>query len=212
MAEPSSIPSTKQVALFATLFEIGLAALAFVVGWLVGFSPLKTVSFAPEAWSENAVAVRSGCLATIPVVVVFVLVDRYATAWSHGTRRVIQTLFSDTSPSVAVRICSASGIGEELLFRGLLQAGLCEWLGPPFGAAVGLTVASLAHGSCFLGSLGNFVSATLFAFYLGALFLDSDNLLAPIATHFTYGLFVLLYYWNWTSSPSSSVEKSKERE
>jgi len=83
-----------------------------------------------------------------------------------------------------------AGIGEELLFRGVLQGALSM----QFGTLFGLIIASLLFG------LGHWITrsyaliASLIGLYLGYLWLLTSNLLVPIVTHALYDFVALLIF------------------
>ena len=86
-----------------------------------------------------------------------------------------------------------AGAGEEMLFRGLIQAGLDEWMTGPAGAWIALAVASLLFGLAHMVSATYAVVAALIGAYLGALLIATDNLLAPIVAHGLYDFVALIY-------------------
>ena len=85
-------------------------------------------------------------------------------------------------------LATVAGIGEELLFRGLIQNALARLIPSP---------ASLLATSILFG-LAHFVTSTyaliagLMGLYLGGLFLLQGSLVAPIVTHAVYDFFALL--------------------
>ena len=93
-----------------------------------------------------------------------------------------------------------AGIGEELLFRGVLQPALAAHL-PTWIAVVAVgTLFGLAHWL----TAAYAVLAGIVGIYLGALFALSGNLLVPIAAHACYDLVALfvLARVKQTSPPS----------
>lgn len=164
--------------------ELGLAALALALGAVAGISPLESLSL-----SMRATAI--GVLATLPLLALFQL------AWSSRVaalskirrelERLLPELFGDASTVGLAVISLAAGIGEELLFRGFLQA----WLESLLGSFSGLVVASAIFGAAHPITGGYIVIAALMGGYLGVLWQASGNLLAPIVTHALYDLLVL---------------------
>jgi membrane protease YdiL (CAAX protease family) len=82
-----------------------------------------------------------------------------------------------------------AGVGEEALFRGLVQDTLAAWM--PLGVA--LALASLLFGLLHAVTPTYAVLATLMGAYLGGLYLWTGGLLAPMVTHGVYDFAVLLY-------------------
>ncbi len=101
--------------------------------------------------------------------------------------------FRAVAPSNCALIAAAAGLGEELLFRGLLQHGLAGWLAPPWGVWIALLAASLAFGCCHLLSTTYAVLAALIGLYLGLLLMFSGSLLAPALAHGLYDFVALVY-------------------
>nr|WP_239056945.1 CPBP family intramembrane glutamic endopeptidase [Wenzhouxiangella limi] len=83
-----------------------------------------------------------------------------------------------------------AGVGEELLFRGVIQGGLDGVIGP----WPALALASLLFGAMHALSRAYFVLATVMGLYMGLVYLWTGNLLIPILIHFLYDWVVLRYY------------------
>jgi uncharacterized protein len=96
-------------------------------------------------------------------------------------------------------VALAAGIGEELLFRGLMQHGLAQWWsGHWWGWLAAWLLTALVFGICHWISGMYAIMAFLAGLYLGALLLVFDNLLVPITAHALYDLAALLYLANRT--------------
>jgi membrane protease YdiL (CAAX protease family) len=80
-----------------------------------------------------------------------------------------------------------AGVGEELLFRGVIQAWLTE-RGPLWLA---IAAASLLFGVGHWLSASYAALASLIGAYLGILFLVSGNLLVPMVAHAAYDVVAL---------------------
>lgn len=105
-----------------------------------------------------------------------------------GVRKVyddlLAPLFRGLTPAGAVVVGLAAGIGEELLFRGVLQE------------AVGLAGASVLFGLAHATGRGSgpfVVWATLMGGVLGWLYAATGGLLAPMAAHGIYDVLALTY-------------------
>lgn len=170
----------------AALLELALAALALILGAIAGVAPLG--SFSWNAWDAAI-----GAVATLPLFAVFRL------AWTSRApalrkirdelERMLPEIFGDASTLGLAAVSLAAGIGEEVLFRGFLQAWLATLLGG-FGA---LLVASILFGAAHPITAGYVVIATLMGGYLGWLWQASGNLLVPIVVHALYDFAVLRF-------------------
>ena len=93
---------------------------------------------------------------------------------------------TDASIGGIVLLAVLAGIGEELLFRGVVQVWLAEraplWLAP----------ASVLFGVGHWLSASYAILASLIGAYLGILFLLSGNLLGPMLAHAAYDVVALL--------------------
>ncbi len=100
-------------------------------------------------------------------------------------RTVFEPLIAPLSLTEMVAISALAGIGEEVLFRGAVQA------------AFGWPIASIAFGACHLGLsargwvLG--VWAALAGVLLGALAIATGGLVAPIVAHAGYDLAAFVW-------------------
>jgi membrane protease YdiL (CAAX protease family) len=90
-------------------------------------------------------------------------------------------------------VALAAGVGEELLFRGLVQAGLERWLGGVEGRIAALAIASVLFGVCHWLNATYAALAVLAGAYFGGLLLLTENILAPITAHAAYDFLALVY-------------------
>jgi len=86
-----------------------------------------------------------------------------------------------------------AGLGEEMLFRGVIQRVLITRLAGPLGVWVGLGVTSVLFGMCHAITKTYVVLAGVMGLYFGWLLLASGNLLVPITAHTLYDFLALLY-------------------
>src|SRR5262249_11763239 len=86
-------------------------------------------------------------------------------------------------------VALAAGLGEEMLFRGFLQAYLVQ--GMPVWPAI--AIASVVFGVLHLITPTYAVLATLISLYLGWLFVATDDLLAVVVAHALYDFLALVY-------------------
>jgi len=139
----------------------------------------------------DAVAAGYGIVATLPLVGLLRWCLR--TEW-EPMRRLVSLVEEHLTPYLAgasaggiVLVSLMAGIGEEVLFRGVIQAGLADRL--PAWLAVG--IAALVFGAAHWLTMSYAVFAALIGVYLGVLFLVTENLLVPAVTHALYDVVAL---------------------
>jgi hypothetical protein len=168
-----------QIVRLAVLFEGGMAVLAYFIGLVTPYDPL-------DATVWDVAGLGFGIAASVPMLLFFA----GCLLWPVGPLRSIKH-FSDDVITPLFRRCTIgdlalisilAGFGEEMLFRGVLQAALCDWL----GTWPGLAIASVIFGLFHPFTPFYILLATLVGAYLGAVWLWSENLLAPIIAHATY--------------------------
>ena len=139
----------------------------------------------------DAGSVGYGIAATLPLL--GLLRWCVTTDW-EPMRRLVGLVADHLTPYLAgasaggiVLLSLMAGVGEEVLFRGVIQAGLGERL--PAWLAVG--IASLLFGLAHWLTMSYAVFAALIGVYLGLLFLVTGNLLVPAVTHALYDVVAL---------------------
>lgn len=181
-------------ALTAAVFEGGLAVVAVALGWLLGQKPLETF---PHTLPDAARAVAWGAAATLPMLALAWLCIkcplRPFTELTRVVDELLLPLFRHCRPIEMAVISVLAGLGEEILFRGVIQQGIRSWAGEPHGVWIGLTVAALLFGVLHQITLVYGLLAALIGLYLGWLWILSGDLLVPITAHATYDFLVLVY-------------------
>jgi len=176
----------RAVVVLGVAVEAGLGGLAWILGLWLGQPAGATLraEWASLAW---------GVAATGPLLLVFVGCLRSSLEPLVRIRRffdeTLRPLFAQCSLGDLALIAVAAGIGEELLFRGVVQA----WASRRLGLGAGLAAANLLFGFLHPITPAYVVLAGLMGAYLGALWLATGNLLVPITTHAAYDFFALLY-------------------
>jgi hypothetical protein len=157
---------------------------AFVVGWIFGVSPFEKLRLDPAA-------VGYGLAATLPMLLLLLWCLR--TPW-RPVRRLVGLVEEQLRPYLAgastggiVLLSLMAGAAEEVLFRGVIQSGLAAWLPAWVAVAIGALLFGVAHWL----TLSYAVLAGLIGAWLGALYLLTDNLLAPIVAHAAYDVVAL---------------------
>ena len=93
--------------------------------------------------------------------------------------QLVVPLFANCTLFDFALISIVAGFSEELLFRGLIQAALANWLEP----TAGLVIASLLFGLAHIITPTYAMLAALIGVYLGWVWIATGNLLAPIVAH-----------------------------
>lgn len=186
-----------QFLLVAIAFEGLLTIAAFGLGWLVGISPWYQVR--GDFWTLEGLTLDLlwGLAATAPAAAVLLLEDhprwRALTDLKHQVTRLMERLMHGAAYWQLFLLAVFAGLGEELLFRGLLQVGLM-WLLPASIAVIGsLLIASVVFGLCHYLSHTYFILATAAGVYFGLLMLFSGSILPAIIAHALYDFVALVY-------------------
>jgi uncharacterized protein len=174
----------------AVVVEGGLAMAALLLGWL--FSVPFREQF-PDGIRPLIGAMLRGIVATIPMLLMFWwLVHSRRPAWRKLREQVewvVGELFPSGSLAQFALVALLAGVGEELLFRGLLQTVLVRWTTP----AVGVLIGGLLFGAAHALSPLYFVLATLIGMYFGWLTYHHNDLIAPMTAHALYDFVALAY-------------------
>jgi len=194
------MPSTNadQTTPIALAFEGGLGVAAIAIGWLVGQSPFIGVNLDDEHAHAQVLAIGWGLVATGPLLVVLFLCDRFPIGPLRGVRemtaQIVSRMFGGATASQLLLVALTAGLGEELLFRGLVQSGLMRLFGESAGAAVAaIAAASILFGLCHWLNATYAVLAMLAGAYFGLVLLLTGNILAPITAHAAYDFLALVY-------------------
>ncbi len=179
-------PHTTSIVWLALCFEGGLVLLAWGLGWVLNHSPTDQTQL---RWQ----AVALGVVATGPLL----LVMWWCTRWpwkpiQRLLRDVDETLvplFADRSYFTLAFISILAGLGEEALFRGVLQTTLADLINPWAALVATSTLFGLAH----LITPTYALMAGLIGLYLGVLSMTSGNLLVVIVVHALYDFAALVY-------------------
>ena len=161
---------------FALLFYGALAIVA--LGWRVGWlgEPVLNASQQPQpAWSAWSHVVL-GLGVAVGVIVLSQQITRH-TDFGKALASALAQILGPLGLWQCCVLALASGIGEELFFRGALQP------------TVGLVAASILFGLVHFVPRRDLISWSVFAvvvgFLLGVIFQQTGSLIAPIVAHVT---------------------------
>lgn len=170
-------------------FEGGLGVLALIVGWCLGHVPLDRIHLA-------LLPLLASAAATLPLLAALALLLSFDWEIVRELREFMDEfvlpMFAGARWWELALLCTAAGLGEELLFRGLLQPIFCGALGLGWGIFLVNVLFGLMHPF----SITYVVVASLIGLYLSVLFVISDNLLAPIFVHGLYDFVALFWLMN----------------
>lgn len=184
-AGPAGPASPGGMFLAAVGLQGALLLLALGAGPLLGAPPLGGLRLSPGAASW-------GLAAALPPALAVILAVHKEVPWVRRLAQAAEDLLKPllaNSPARLALVAVLAGLGEEALFRGVLQTAIGEAAGP----GAGWLAASLLFGAAHLVSRAYAVFATLFGLYFGGLYLWSGNLLVPVAAHAAYDFALFLY-------------------
>jgi membrane protease YdiL (CAAX protease family) len=191
----------------AVMVEAGIAVAALLLAWLFGV----TLRDQFAAWGTPFVwAVCLGIAATWPMLLVF---GGLVHARHPELRRLrehvewmVREMFPRGSSAEFAMVALLAGIGEELLFRGVLQTKLILWTTPTVGLALASVLFGLAHALSRL----YFAFAVGVGLFLGWLAFQYNDLTAPIVAHALYDFVALVYLSRKSRRPSASAPPQSE--
>jgi CAAX protease family protein len=171
----------------ACIFEGALVLVAVVLGWIAGINPFAEIHF-----SESAVAY--GLMGTVPLLLILQILYQF----QFESIREIHRILNDTLGSTLHRyhwtdlfvLAAIAGIGEEILFRGVIQ----PWMEASWGMMAGLIGSNIIFGLVHAVTPLYAVLAGLVGVYIG-IFLDvgeQRNLLTPIVIHGVYDFLAFI--------------------
>lgn len=142
------------------------------------------------SWPSLAISL----VATLPLLASLLALPVGRWQWADEltglVRRFLRILFRNARPGAIVLVSVLAGLGEELLFRGVIQAGLTATWNP----VIGILLASLLFGAAHAVSISYFVLAALMGLYLGLLYHWTGNLLVPVIVHALYDWVAIHFY------------------
>ena len=172
--------------LWALGFELGLGWIGLMIAWLAG---LHLGPLVRPTWP----GLLQGLAATFPMLGLLVMLSQ--SGWRplvelrHQVQHLLGALFRHRTLGELALVSIAAGVGEELLFRGVLQTLVQQWTDP----TVALLSVGLLFGLAHAMSPTYFVLASLAGIYLGWLAIACGSLVPPMLAHGLYD-FIALWY------------------
>jgi membrane protease YdiL (CAAX protease family) len=198
VSETGTTQSTPSVVRAAVVVEGGLALAAIVLGWLVGQPPLAAID-----WTVSGAL--WGLAGAVPLFAALVAMTHWPIGpladLEHFVRHSLVPWFRSATLFELAVICLLAGFGEELLFRGVIQAALERATGSPWLA---LAVAGVLFGLAHPITRTYAVVAGVIGVYLGWLLVASGNLLVPACAHAVYDFAALAYMLRTSGADETS--------
>ncbi len=167
-------------------FEAALVPVALALAWAFGLAPwrdlMPTAATVPGAVAATALLLAALAPAAWRRPPWFRAIERLV-------RPLIEMLFRRSGVTAVLAVSALAGLGEELLMRGVVQAGLAGPLGP----MAAIAVASVAFGALHYLSHVYFVLATVMGLYLGVLYYTTGDLLLVALVHALYDAVAIGY-------------------
>lgn len=192
-----------RILLLGAAFEGGLLLLAMLLGWLFGL-PLWSLS-APT-WEGTG----QGLLAVAPMLVLLVATAHFPVGPLREIRDILDEsllpYFRESKFGDLALVALLAGLGEELLFRGVLQVGLAHYVGLWTAVALASLLFGLAHAitptyAVLAGGVG---------VYFGAIFGLTESLYVVVLAHAVYDLIALEYLLRVHARNRAKVEEPNE--
>jgi len=188
-------PLGQHIPTMTAVFEGGLFFMAVVLGLVLGLPTTTLVRF---TWQ----GVVLGVVTALPIIAGFFLLQiapvRSIQMLNFHVRRLVVPLLRSSTLAQVAAISLFAGLGEEMLFRAIIQQGLQQWIGWSFSPELGLVAALMITAVLFgvvhaMTPLYALVAAAL-GLYFGLIWLWTDNLLVPILAHAVYDFVAILWY------------------
>jgi hypothetical protein len=190
MSESRQPPNPANGFRLAVLVEGAIGLVAVGLAQLFGISLSDQFPATRAGWLDGLTA---GVVATLPMLLVvgWMLYSRWGplVGLREQVQRMIGELFPNAGIAELATIAALAGVGEELMFRGVLQTGIAEWTTP----VTGLVAASVIFGALHAVTRLYFALATLIGLFLGWLLMEFHDLTIPIVAHGLYDFVALLY-------------------
>jgi membrane protease YdiL (CAAX protease family) len=187
---------------WAILFEGGLSILALFIGFLFGLNLWSGLFF-----DVTTVFYIFGL--TLPLIVCYFILLWLPFECLKKIDQLICELFQQYMIHFSVWqiaiLSIAAGLGEELLFRSLLQSGIYAAVTNGTTNPIGLEfltdyrlmsvlfLVSILFGAAHAVTITYFFLAFIISIYLGVILILTGNIIIPISIHALYDFLVLMF-------------------
>jgi len=211
LGKPEDFQPPPNFALMAAVFEAGIVVVAVCLGWLLDKDPLVTF---PRTLHHAGWGIVWGIAATLPPLgLLWVCLKcplRSFVELVGVVDRMLVPLFRHCRLMELAAISVLAGLGEEMLFRGIVQRSVADWVGGPLATWIALVAAAVLFGLAHRITTTYAVLAGLIGLYLGGIWMATGNLLVPIVAHSVYDLVALVYLIRIRRPSTNSREPAAE--
>lgn len=184
--EDADVSGRTMLILLTVVVEGGLVGLAWLMGWFMNQPPLRRLTF--DFWG-----LLWGVVAALPLLAAFALMMR----WPVGpfkrikdfTEKILRSMLAPLTVLDMLCMSLLAGLGEEMLFRGVMQDVFARWA-PTWLAIV---VVGLLFGMMHAMTATYALIASLMGMFLGWVYAMTDNLLSAVIAHALYDFVVLVW-------------------
>ena len=170
-------------ALLGSLLFVGLA---FLIGVWAQLGPV-------DSFHLSANGVFLGLATLAPMLLLLVALEKWdhprVSAFREQQIDFFQGLGFELTPIRIVLLSLGAGIGEELLFRGAIQANLTNHLPIILAIAIPSFIFGILHSANRI----YMALAGIISIYLGIVFHITGNILVPILAHTIYDIIAFIY-------------------
>ncbi|MFN0024524.1 MAG: lysostaphin resistance A-like protein [Parvularculaceae bacterium] len=170
-------------------FLVTAALGGLIVAAPLAVAPLAGIDLA-AALNATLATIAAGAVATAPMLagLYWFMGSKLAPIVRFRTDRLadIKALGFTLTPGRNLAIALLAGVGEELLFRGIMQASLTD-----YPVAVAVVLPNIVFGALHARKLGYALLAFGVGVYLGWLTVLTESLAAPILAHAAYDFAAL---------------------
>ena len=186
----------------ACIFELGLGGFGVLIAYVGGiWEPVRwnTIGVPYETSSLDDFGWHClwGAIATLPMFAAVGILSRLPLASLKELSRLVdqevRPMFAGQSIFALFVAALCAGIGEELLFRWMLQAGFTIALDFSGAAWVGLGIGAIIFGLMHWLTPAYAIIAGFIGAYLGIVMMLTGSLLSAIVAHALYDFVVLVY-------------------
>lgn len=160
---------------------------------ILGFAVFLQSVFPVPAKQASGSAVLWGLWGLILGVVTYVLIYQVTARSAFLRKRILSDLAGlvavarKLSYAEIVLIAFIAGVGEELLFRVVLQGHLVDWFNP----IIGIVLASVLFGLVHFISPVYVILTTLFGLFFGVVYHLTGSYILVAVWHFMYDVFAI---------------------